>query len=233
MKTTYKESVMEIRPIAYIRTDLPSKFGVPRQSGLIEELEATIVFEPEYRIDEALRGIEKYSHLWLIWEVSQNKQGSWSPTVRPPRLGGNTRLGVFATRSPFRPNSLGLSCVKLCGVTKTADKGSVLLVNGADLADMTPIYDIKPYLPMSDRIDEAFGGLSERDTGLLEVIIPEEAAEPFDEKRLAALRRVLELDPRPAYHDDPERVYGFPFAGFEIKFTVNGTTLTVIKAEKA
>ncbi len=224
---------MEIKPIAYIRTDLPSKFGVPRQSGLIEELEATIVFEPEYRIDEALRGIEKYSHLWLIWEFSQNKQGSWSPTVRPPRLGGNTRLGVFATRSPFRPNSLGLSCVKLCGVIKTADKGSVLLVSGADLADMTPIYDIKPYLPMSDKIEEAFGGLSERDTGLLEVIIPEEAAEPFDEKRLAALRRVLELDPRPAYHDDPERVYGFPFAGFEIKFTVNGTTLTVIKAEKA
>ncbi len=224
---------MEIKPIAYIRTDLPSKFGVPRQSGLIEELEATIVFEPEYRIDEALRGIEKYSHLWLIWEFSQNKQGSWSPTVRPPRLGGNTRLGVFATRSPFRPNSLGLSCVKLNSVTKTADKGSVLLVSGADLADMTPIYDIKPYLPMSDRIEEAFGGLSERDTGLLEVIIPEEAAKPFDEKRLAALRRVLELDPRPAYHDDPERVYGFPFAGFEIKFTVNGTTLTVIKAEKA
>ncbi|MBQ6633123.1 MAG: tRNA (N6-threonylcarbamoyladenosine(37)-N6)-methyltransferase TrmO [Ruminococcus sp.] len=224
---------MEIKPIAYIRTDLPSKFGVPRQSGLIEELEATIIFEPEYRIDEALRGIEKYSHLWLIWEFSQNRQGSWSPTVRPPRLGGNTRLGVFATRSPFRPNSLGLSCVKLCGVTKTADKGSVLSVSGADLADMTPIYDIKPYLPMSDRIEEAFGGLSERDTGLLEVIIPEEAAEPFDEKRLAALRRVLELDPRPAYHDDPERVYGFPFAGFEIKFTVNGTTLTVIKAEKA
>ena len=224
---------MEIKPIAYIRTDLPSKFGVPRQSGLIEELEATIVFEPEYRIDEALRGIEKYSHLWLIWEFSQNRQGSWSPTVRPPRLGGNTRLGVFATRSPFRPNSLGLSCVKLNSVTKTADKGSVLSVSGADLADMTPIYDIKPYLPMSDRIEEAFGGLSERDTGLLEVIIPEEAAEPFDEKRLAALRRVLELDPRPAYHDDPERVYGFPFAGFEIKFTVNGTTLTVIKAEKA
>ena len=224
---------MEIKPIAYIRTDLPSKFGVPRQSGLIEELEATIVFEPEYRIDEALRGIEKYSHLWLIWEFSQNKQGSWSPTVRPPRLGGNTRLGVFATRSPFRPNSLGLSCVKLNSVTKTADKGSVLLVSGADLADMTPIYDIKPYLPMSDRIEEAFGGLSERDTGLLEVIIPEEAAKPFDEKRLAALRRVLELAPRPAYHDDPERVYGFPFAGFEIKFTVNGTTLTVIKAEKA
>lgn len=224
---------MEIKPIAYIRTDLPSKFGVPRQSGLIEELEATIVFEPEYRIDEALRGIEKYSHLWLIWEFSQNKQDTWSPTVRPPRLGGNTRLGVFATRSPFRPNSLGLSCVKLNSVTKTADKGSVLLVSGADLADMTPIYDIKPYLPMSDKIEEAFGGLSERDTGLLEVIIPEEAAEPFDEKRLAALRRVLELDPRPAYHDDPERVYGFPFAGFEIKFTVNGTTLTVIKAEKA
>ncbi|MBQ7070762.1 MAG: tRNA (N6-threonylcarbamoyladenosine(37)-N6)-methyltransferase TrmO [Ruminococcus sp.] len=224
---------MEIKPIAYIRTDLPSKFGVPRQSGLIEELEATIIFEPEYRIDEALRGIEKYSHLWLIWEFSQNRQGSWSPTVRPPRLGGNTRLGVFATRSPFRPNSLGLSCVKLNSVTKTADKGSVLLVSGADLADMTPIYDIKPYLPMSDRIEEAFGGLSERDTGLLEVIIPEEAAELFDEKRLAALRRVLELDPRPAYHDDPERVYGFPFAGFEIKFTVNGKTLTVIKAEKA
>ena len=224
---------MEIKPIAYIRTDLPSKFGVPRQSGLIEELEATIIFEPEYRIDEALRGIEKYSHLWLIWEFSQNRQGSWSPTVRPPRLGGNTRLGVFATRSPFRPNSLGLSCVKLNSVTKTADKGSVLLVSGADLADMTPIYDIKPYLPMSDRIEEAFGGLSERDTGLLEVIIPEEAAELFDKKRLAALRRVLELDPRPAYHDDPERVYGFPFAGFEIKFTVNGKTLTVIKAEKA
>ncbi len=223
---------MEIRPIAYIRTDLPSKFGVPRQSGLVEELEATIVFEPQFRTDDALRGIEEYSHLWLIWEFSQNKEGAWSPTVRPPRLGGNTRLGVFATRSPFRPNSLGLSCVKLNGIIKTADKGSVLSVSGADLADMTPIYDIKPYLALSDRIDGAFGGISERDTGLLNVVINEDAAGLFDEKKLAALRRVLELDPRPAYHNDPERIYGFPFAGFEIKFKVAGDTLTVIRAEK-
>ena len=200
---------MEIRPIAHIRSDFAEKFGIPRQSGLVESLEARVVFTPEFRNPDALRGIEGFSHLWLIWEFSRAKQEGFSPTVRPPRLGGNTRLGVFATRSPFRPNPLGLSCVRLLGVEETAREGTVLRVAGADLLDGTPIYDIKPYLPYADCRPEA-----------LLARLPEG-------KRTAALG-VLANDPRPHYQSDPERIYGLAFAGYELRFRVEGETLTVI-----
>lgn len=218
-----------MKPIAHIRSDFPTKFGVPRQAGLVEELRAAIVFEPPYRVPEALRGIEGFSHLWLIWEFSKNRREGWSPTVRPPRLGGNKRLGVFATRSPFRPNPIGLSCVKLEQVELDPPNGPVLVVSGADLVDGTPIFDIKPYIPYADCHPEAAGGFAEAaPEGRLTVEIPPELIERVPPDRREALAGVLAQDPRPHYQDDPRRVYGFGFAGLEVRFTVADGALTVV-----
>lgn len=215
------------RPIARIRTDFPEKFGIPRQSGILD-LESRIVFEPEYRNPDALRGIECFSHLWLIWEFSCSARAKWQPMVRPPRLGGNTPMGVFATRSPFRPNPLGLSSVRLVRVEHSDRQGDVLIVSGADLMDGTPIYDIKPYLPYTDCHTDASGGFAEplRDYEL-PVVFPDEllAVIPADKRRAALL--VLSNDPRPSYQDDPGRLYGLFFAGFNIEFYVDHGTLTV------
>ena len=219
---------MEITPIAHIRGDFPEKFGIPRQSGLVEELTATIVFAPAYRDPSALRGLEGFSHLWLIWEFSQTRQGRWSPTVRPPRLGGNKRLGVFATRSPFRPNPLGLSCVRLLKVGRDDESGPVLLVAGADLMDGTPIYDIKPYLPYADCKPEALGGFAAQPKGAdLAVDCPAAVLAAVPDDKRTALLAVLAQDPRPQYQNDPDRVYGMTFAGLEVKFRVAGDRLTV------
>ena len=216
-----------MKTIARIRSDFTTKFGVPRQSGLVDELESTIVFEPEYRNTDALRGLEGFSHLWLVWVFDQAIRETWSPTVRPPRLGGNTRMGVFATRSPFRPNPIALSCVRLAGMEETAE-GTVLRIRGADLMDGTPILDIKPYIPYADCHPEAVGGFASAPAGeTLEVVIPDNLLSRIPENRRDALRGVLAQDPRPHYHDDPERVYGFGFGGMEVKFTVAGTVLTV------
>ncbi len=221
---------MEMTPIAHIRSDFSEKFGIPRQSGLVEELTAAIVFEPPYRIPEALRGIEGFSHLWLIWEFSQARREGWSPTVRPPRLGGNKRLGVFATRSPFRPNPLGLSCVRLVEVKQDRNLGPVLTVAGADLLDGTPIYDIKPYLPYADCKPDAVGGFAAQPKeASLEVDCPQKLLEAVPEDKRAALLAVLAQDPRPQYQDDPGRVYGMVFAGAEVKFRVEGDVLTVVE----
>ncbi|MBQ7144212.1 MAG: tRNA (N6-threonylcarbamoyladenosine(37)-N6)-methyltransferase TrmO [Oscillospiraceae bacterium] len=214
-----------LKYIARIRSEFPEKFGVPRQSGLVPELRAEIVFEPEYRNPDALRGIEGFSHLWLVWEFSEAVRADWSPTVRPPRLGGNTRLGVFATRSPFRPNPVGLSCVRLLGVTA----GGNLLVGGADLMDGTPIYDIKPYIPYADAHPEARGGFAQTQPETLTVDCPPELLEKLPEDRRAALLGVLAQDPRPRYQSDPERVYGLDFAGLSVRFTVDGKTLRVVQ----
>ena len=222
-----------IRPIARMKSDFPTKFGIPRQSGLVEELRSTIVFEPEFRNPDTLRGIEGFSHLWLIWQFSEAVRDNWSPTVRPPRLGGNTRMGVFATRSPFRPNNLGLSCVKLLGVEQTADQGMVLHVAGADLMDGTPIFDIKPYIPYSDSHPDALGGFT--DTAgdfLLDVIFPGKLLAMLPNDKQDAALAVLSHDPRPSYQRKPGRVYGLNFAGFDIRFTVEGQTLTVQSVEK-
>ncbi len=223
---------INISPIARMRSDFPTKFGIPRQSGLVEELRSTVVFEPEYRNSDALRGIEGFSHLWIIWQFSEAVREDWSPTVRPPRLGGNTRLGVFATRSPFRPNSLGLSCVRLLGVEETPDRGTVLHVGGADLMDGTPIFDIKPYIPYSDCHPDALGGFT--DTAgdfLLNVAFPPALLERLPaEKRQAAIG-VLSHDPRPSYQKSPERIYGIEFAGFNIRFQVQENTLRVLSVE--
>lgn len=219
---------MEIVPIAHIRSDFSTKFGVPRQSGLVEELTAQVVFTPEYRDASALRGLDGFSHIWLIWEFSQARREGWSPTVRPPRLGGNKRLGVFATRSPFRPNPIGLSCVRLAEVRQDRELGSVLVVAGADLMDGTPIYDIKPYLPYADCRPDAVGGFAAQPKGAdLAVDCPEELLKAVPEDKCAALLAVLAQDPRPQYQDDPERVYGMAFAGLEVKFRVEGDRLTV------
>lgn len=220
----------EIKQIAYIRTDFSSKFGIPRQSGLVDELEATIVFEPEYRNPDALRGIEEYSHLWLIWQFSECADKPWSPTVRPPRLGGNKRMGVFATRSPFRPNSLGLSSVKLLGVERTEKEGCVLRVSGADLLDGTPIFDIKPYLAYVDSHPEASNGFAlDEKSGSVEVEVNNELLETIPEEKRKALIAVLAQDPRPGYQDDCERIYGIEFAGFDVRFTVFEDKLKVIE----
>ena len=219
---------MEMTPIAHIKSDFSEKFGIPRQSGLVEELTAEVVFEPEYRVPEALRGLEGFSHLWLIWEFSQARREGWSPTVRPPRLGGNRRLGVFATRSPFRPNPIGLSCVRLVEVRQDRELGPVLTVAGADLLDGTPIYDIKPYLPYADCRPEAVGGFAARPKGAdLEVECPPELLEAVPADKRAGLLAVLAQDPRPQYQDDPDRVYGMAFAGVEVKFRVAGDVLIV------
>ena len=220
--------------IARIHSDFATKFGVPRQSGLVEALESTIVFEPEYRNPEALRGLEGFSHLWLVWVFDQAVRKEWSPTVRPPRLGGNVRMGVFATRSPFRPNPIALSCVKLAGIEQTADRGTILRVRGADLMDGTPILDIKPYIPYADAHPEALGGFAAVPAGeTLEVLIPPDMLEKIPPERREALRGVLAQDPRPHYQDDPERIYGFGFAGMEVRFSVEGSRLTVREISEA
>ena len=218
--------------IARMHSDFDQKFGIPRQSGLVEELESTIVFEPEFRNPDALRGLEGFSHLWIVWEFSKARRETWSPTVRPPRLGGNQRLGVFATRSPFRPNPIGLSCVRLVGVEQTAEFGPVIRVAGADLLNGTPIYDIKPYLPYADCKPEAVGGFaSAPKEATLTVHIPEEFVEKIPEEKRQAVIGVLAQDPRPSYQDDPERVYGMSFGGMEIKFKVDGDQLNVCGIE--
>ena len=215
--------MMEIKPIAYYRSQLPTKFGVPRQSGLVPELVGRILFEPEYANADALRGIEGFDYLWLIWEFSLNgkKEGEWSPLVRPPLLGGNEYVGVFATRSPFRPNALGLSSVRLLGVEDGSD-GLALVVAGADLVDGTPIYDIKPYVEYADaHVGVRSGFVDERRWQKVEVRFPAELRTCFSDKDFSALCKVLELDPRPQYHNDPERVYGMPFAGRDVRFKVS------------
>ena len=224
---------VSIQVIARMRSDFPTKFGIPRQSGLVEQLRSTIVFEPEFRNPDALRGIEGYSHLWLIWQFSEAVRSDWSPTVRPPRLGGNTRMGVFATRSPFRPNSLGLSSVRLLGVEQTERDGTVLHVGGADLMAGTPIFDIKPYIPYGDCHPEAIGGFT--DTAgdfLLRVEFPPALLNLLPDGKREAAMAVLSHDPRPSYQRKPDRVYGLTFAGFDIRFTVRGDTLTVQEVTK-
>ncbi len=223
-----------MRPIARIHSDFAGKFGIPRQSGLAEALEALVVFEPEYRDPAALRGLEGFSHVWLIWVFDRAAREGWSPTVRPPRLGGNARLGVFATRSPFRPNPIALSAVALAGIEKTREFGTVLRVRGADLMDGTPILDVKPYLPYADCRPEALGGFAAVPAGeALAVECPAELWERVPADRREALRAVLALDPRPRYQKDPERVYGFGFAGLEVRFSVEGEALRVLEIEKA
>ncbi len=218
--------------IAKIESDYKEKFGIPRQSGIADELTAKIVFEPEYRVSEALRGIEDYSHLWLIWQFSKAVREDWSPTVRPPRLGGNKRMGVFATRSPFRPNPIGLSSVKLLGVEHTNDRGDVLIVSGADMLDGTPIYDIKPYLPFTDSHPDAVGGFSEnvRDYAL-KVDFCKELLTKIHISKQKPLLKILEHDPRPSYQNDADREYGMKFSDYEIFFKVEGDTLTVTRVE--
>ena len=216
-----------IRPIAHIESDFPEKFGIPRQAGVVEELRGRVVFDGEYRSDEALRGIEGFSHLWLIWQFSENVRDDFSPTVRPPRLGGNTRLGVFATRSPFRPNALGLSCVELRGLEERPGLGTVLRVRGADLMDGTPIFDVKPYLPYADAWPDARAGFAPDAGGELAVELEPELEERIPPEKRDALRAVLARDPRPRYQDDPERVYAMRFAGCEVRFTADENTLRV------
>lgn len=218
-----------MKHIAHIETDFCTKFGVPRQSGLVDELEGRIVFEPEYRVVEALRGLEGFSHLWLIWEFSGNIQDGWSPTVRPPRLGGNVRMGVFATRSPFRPNPIGLSCVRISRIELQSPDGPVIWVRGADLMNGTPIFDIKPYLPFTDSHPDALGGFTQQTLVQPElgVEFAPEVERMFDACKLDALRAVLAQDPRPHYQHDEERVYGMEFAGKEIHFRVKGDKIEV------
>ena len=224
------EQNFSMKVIAHIRSDFSSKFGVPRQSGLVDSLEAAIIFEPEYRNADAVRGMEGFSHLWLIWAFHQAVRDTWSPTVRPPRLGGNTRMGVFATRSPFRPNPIGLSSVRLDRVEITAEHGPVIYVRGADLVDGTPIFAIKPYIPYADSHPEAVGGFASAPAGeTLTVVIPPEQLKKVPESRREALRGVLAQDPRPHYQNDPNRVYGFQFAGMEVRFSVAEQTLTVLE----
>lgn len=217
---------LTIKTVAYINNAYKEKFGVPRQSGLAPSVKSQIVFQPEYRDENMLRDIEQYSHIWLIWGFSKNN-GEWSPTVRPPRLGGNKRVGVFATRSPFRPNGLGLSCVKLESIENSSN-GKVLVVSGADLADGTPIYDIKPYLPYVDSIPDALGGFSdEHKNDCVEVVFGESVKEKITDSQLSQISEVLSLDPRPSYQEDSERVYGFNLDNFEIKFKCDGKRLLV------
>ena len=217
-----------VKVIARIRSDFPEKFGIPRQSGLVPELRAKVVFEPEFCSADALRGIEGFSHLWHIWQFSAAVRDTWSPTVRPPRLGGNERVGVFATRSPFRPNAIGLSCVKLEGVRHEDGLGDVLIVSGADLMDGTPIYDVKPYLPYADAHPEALGGFAPSPKETIAVDCPPELLAKLPEGRREALLGVLAQDPRPQYQHDPERVYGMSFGGWDVKFRVRGETLEVL-----
>lgn len=225
--------IFPVKIIAHIHSDFPTKFGVPRQSGLIEGLESRIVFEPEYRDPQALRGLEEFSHLWLLWQFSKAVREDWSPTVRPPKLGGNRRVGVFATRSPFRPNAIGLSSVKLLGIEKRPQEGCVLRVAGADLMDGTPILDIKPYLAYTDSHPQAMGGFTDRlNLQPLKVDIPKQEADKMPPDKCAALIAVLQSDPRPSYQHDPQRVYGFAFGSWEVHFCVDEDRLTVIGIEQ-
>lgn len=225
---------MEIKPIAFIKTEFPEKFGIPRQSGLAKDLRGRIIFEPQFRNPDALRGLEGFSHIWLIWEFSANRTTrEWQPTVRPPRLGGNTHLGVFATRSPFRPNPLGLSCVEIDRIDLFTDEGPVITVKGADLMDGTPIYDIKPYIRYADSRQQALCGyvdsLEERS---LKIVFPSELSSRIEDTSvIPSLVETLRLDPRPSYHDDPERVYGLSFARLNVKFRVNEEVLTVVDVQ--
>lgn len=223
---------VEMKVIARIRSDFGSKFGIPRQSGLVDSLRAEIVFEPEFRTPEALRGIEGFSHLWLLWYFSAAERGEWSPTVRPPRLGGNRRVGVFATRAPYRPNPLGLSCVRLLGVESDAARGSVLVVSGADLMDGTPIFDIKPYAPYADAHPDATGSFASTRPEAFPVDCPPEELAKLPEAKREALLGVLAQDPRPRYQHDEARVYGMDFAGFNVKFRVAGGTVHVAAIER-
>lgn len=223
---------IKMKIIARIRSDFPTKFGIPRQSGLVRELRSRIVFEPEYRDENALRGLEQFSHLWLIWQFSEAVRDGWSPTVRPPRLGGNERVGVFATRSPFRPNPIGLTSVRLEGIEKDARLGRVLVVSGADLMDGTPILDIKPYIPFTDAHPDAAEGYTARTVGhALKVHFPPELLVRVPDDKKSALIGVLRQDPRPSYQEDPQRIYGFTFAGQEVRFRVSGDELTVVSVE--
>ena len=218
----------ELKVIARVRSDFPEKFGVPRQAGLVPDLRARIVFEPDYTVPEALRGLEGFSHIWLIWGFSENADRGWSPTVRPPRLGGNARMGVFATRSPFRPNPIGLSCVELLGV----EDGS-LIVGGADMVDGTPVFDIKPYVPYADCRPEAAGGFADTPAGQsLQVVLPPELESELSSDTAAALKGVLACDPRPAYQRDPDRIYALSFAGRNVRFQVRDGVVTVHSAER-
>lgn len=222
-----------MKVIAHIHTEFPTKFGIPRQSGIVESLQGTIVFEPEYRNPDAIRGLEEFSHLWLIWEFSEAKRDTWSPTVRPPRLGGNLRKGVFATRSPFRPNPIGLSSVKLERIEIDSKLGPVLHVSGADLMDGTPIYDIKPYIVYTDSHPEAVSGFADKPAEqLLEVDCPETLLNNVDEDQRESLLSVLAHDPRPQYQDDPERIYGMAFSQYEVRFKVKDLNLTVVDIKK-
>lgn len=223
---------MEMKPIAHIRNDYTAKFGIPRQSGLVEQVQSTIVFEPEYRNADAFRGIEGWSHLWLIWIFSEAVRDTWSPTVLPPRLGGKTRMGVFATRSPFRPNPIGLSSVKLTGFDLHSKDGPVLYVAGADLMDGTPILDVKPYLPYTDSHPDAIGGFAEpvRDYHL-DVVFPEEWMSQVPERLREPVLGLLAQDPRPSYQNDPDRVYGVAFGGYDFRFRVRDGILTVCEVE--
>ena len=221
--------MFEIRPIAHMVSDFPEKFGIPRQSGIVPALRSTIRFEKEFRNADALRGLEGFSHLWIIWIFSENVRDTWKPTVRPPRLGGNTRLGVFATRSSFRPNPIAMSCVKIEEIRLEGNNGPEIVVSGADLMDGTPIVDIKPYLPYADSVPDAAGGFAATvDGNRLDVEISAGVATGFPQEKIDALSEVLAQDPRPHYQDDPERIYGFPFAGHEVKFRVVGKKLEVV-----
>ena len=224
---------ISIQIIARMHSDFPTKFGIPRQSGLVDSLRSTIVFEPEFRNADALRGMEDFTHLWLIWQFSEAVRSGWSPTVRPPRLGGNTRMGVFATRSPFRPNNLGLSCVKLIGLEQTADHGTVIHVAGADLMDGTPIFDIKPYIPYADSHPDASGGFTDHASEfLLKVEFPETLLAQIPANKRESTIGILSHDPRPSYQKDPSRIYGLTFAGFDIRFQVKDSVLTVLEVSK-
>ena len=221
---------MNIHPIAYFHSPFSSKFGIPKQSGLVEELEGRIVFAPEYRSADYIRGLQGFDYIWLIWEFSDNRHPSKSPVVRPPVLGGNERVGVFATRSPFRPNALGLSSVRIQRIELDSTSGPVIHVLGADLMDGTPIYDIKPYIVYADCHPEARSGfVDNRSWPKLEVVIPEEIAKNYQPERLSVLRKILELDPRPHYQNDPQRIYGMPFDGTDVRFFVENGVLTVIR----
>lgn len=224
--------IREFEPIAYIQNGFSTKFGIPRQSGLTD-VTSEIVFEPEYRVPEAFRGLEEYSHIWLLWEFSEAIRTSWTPTVRPPRLGGNRRMGVFATRSPFRPNPVGLSAVSLERIVWEREDGPVLIVGGADLMDGTPIYDVKPYLPYVDSYPEAEGGFAaERMDYELQVEFPEECRQSLTREEEETIRQILKQDPRPAYQNMANRIYGMEYAGMEIKFRVEGGVLSVCSIER-
>lgn len=224
---------MILKTIAKIKSDFPTKFGIPRQSGLVESLRASIVFEPEFQNIDALRGLENFTHMWIIWQFSESIRDTWSPTVRPPRLGGNTRMGVFATRSPFRPNALGLSCVKILDIEQTEKSGPVIHISGADLMDGTPIFDIKPYIPYADCHIDAIGGFADKANDfLLKVNFPAYLLAKLPTQKHQAILDVLSHDPRPSYQADPTRIYGMDFSDFNIRFSVQDDILTVCEVSK-